>query len=258
MPKLRVTGNTLSIGSWSIPFKSSSNGDLESKRQSRRFSGVAVPATKEPEPETASEENIAEANGTGPTEPITNGTAKPSTTSMVALAAIITKETEKLEKYLKGSGSAMPGFDVDSPANFPKLPEEMKRAREEIVRASKELGDLVTGPTESVRWMAWDHSNSLSLHAIYHYKIAKSFPLHETATFTQIAEKVGLSEVNVRRFLRHAMTNRIFKEVSPGVVAHTASSRVLAEDAAMDDWVGFCTDDMWPVRTPLSSYKRSF
>ena len=31
-------------------------------------------------------------------------------------------------------------------------------AREEIVRASKDLSDLVTGPSESVRWLAWDVS----------------------------------------------------------------------------------------------------
>jgi hypothetical protein len=47
------------------------------------------------------------------------------------------------------------------------------------------------------------------------------------------------------------MTNRIFKEVSPGVVAHTAASRVLAEDKPMQDWVGFCVEDMWPVRFPF-------
>lgn len=52
--------------------------------------------------------------------------------------------------------------------------------------------------------------------------------------------------------MRHAMTNRIFKEVKPGVVAHTAASRVLAEDKAMQDWVGFCVEDIWPVSSPLS------
>jgi len=56
--------------------------------------------------------------------------------------------------------------------------------------------------------------------------------------------------------MRHAMTNRIFKEVSPGVVAHTAASRVLAEDKAMQDWVGMATEDIMPVRasTPVLSY----
>ena len=119
---------------------------------------MAVPATKEADTETASEENVAKLNDTAPTEPTTPDITKPSTTSMVTLAAIIARETEKLEKYLKESGSAIPGFDVDSPTNFPKLPDEMKKAREEIVRATTELGDLVTGPTESVRWMAWDVS----------------------------------------------------------------------------------------------------
>jgi hypothetical protein len=80
---------------------------------------------------------------------------------------------------------------------------------------------------------------------------AKSFPIDQTATYAEIAKAVHLDEVNVRRFVRHAMTNRIFKEVSPGVVAHTAASRVLAEDRPMQDWVGFCVEDMWPVRFPF-------
>lgn len=122
---------------------------------------MATPTTKEPGVETASEENIPKPNEVPSKETTTNEIAKlekmkSSTTSMVELAAIIARETEKLEKYLKESGSALPGFDVDSPANFPKLPEDMKKSREEIMRASRELGDLVTGPTESVRWMAWD------------------------------------------------------------------------------------------------------
>ncbi len=55
------------------------------------------------------------------------------------------------------------------------------------------------------------------------------------------------------------MTNRIFKEVEPGLVAHTAASRVLAENVAMDDWVGLCLEDIMPVRTsiftpPLTSF----
>jgi hypothetical protein len=84
-----------------------------------------------------------------------NGEAK---TSMVELAKTIAAGTEKLEKYLKESGSPMPGFDVDSPVDFPKLPEDLKKVREEVVRATKELEYLVTGPAESLRWKAWDVS----------------------------------------------------------------------------------------------------
>ena len=83
---------------------------------------------------------------------------------------------------------------------------------------------------------------------------AKSFPVNETATFAEISTNIGLDEQNLTRLLRHAMTNRIFKELEPGVVAHTAISRLLAEDVMMNDWVGFCVDDLFPVWHPSSSF----
>lgn len=54
------------------------------------------------------------------------------------------------------------------------------------------------------------------------------------------------------------MTNRIFSEPSPGIVAHTALSRVLAEDSAMDAWVGFCVEDMWPSASRTVSALTSY
>lgn len=42
------------------------------------------------------------------------------------------------------------------------------------------------------------------------------------------------------------MTNRIFHEPEPGLIAHTAASRTLARDAALRDWVGFIAEDVFP------------
>ncbi|RKF61752.1 O-methyltransferase gsfB [Erysiphe neolycopersici] len=179
---------------------------------------------------------------------------------LLKLAHTIAKETKKLNGWLRESGAPELGFGVDSPLEFPLKGDEIEKSRSKIIKATEELSALVMGPADSIRWMAWGaslpllvllpyndahHSNSLSLHAIYHYKIVKSFPIHETASFAQISKRIGLSELNVRRFLRHAMTNRIFKEIKPGVVAHTAASRILAENSKMDDWVGFCVEEMW-------------
>jgi hypothetical protein len=61
------------------------------------------------------------------------------------------------------------------------------------------------------------------------------FPINETTTVEEIADKVGLDVINVRRFLRHAMTNRLFQGVKPGVIARTVASKILAEDQAMTD-----------------------
>jgi hypothetical protein len=135
MGKLRVAGNRLSLGSWSMPFSRSPSGG-----QNKRYSTPATVHTEGP-------------LYTPHTPP---AATQPSTSQLISLAAIITRETEKLDRYLKESGAPSPSFDADGPANFPKLEGEIKRAREEVVRATKELGDLVTGPTEKLRWMAWD------------------------------------------------------------------------------------------------------
>ncbi|PQE14635.1 O-methyltransferase protein [Rutstroemia sp. NJR-2017a BVV2] len=196
-----------------------------------------------------------------------------STSSLVKLAAKIAQETEKISSYMKENGLPEPSFNVDSAVGFPKLPDALQRAREEVIKATAELGELLTGAEQGLRCLAWDSlavmssrmnaeeitaqqfaitAGHLSLQYWYlPHKLtavtAQSFPINGTSTFEEIAEKVGLDIINVRRLLRHAMTNRIFQEVKPGVIAHTAASKILAEDQAMADWVGFCVEDMWPA-----------
>ncbi|KAG6041319.1 hypothetical protein E4U41_004970 [Claviceps citrina] len=119
---------------------------------------------------------------------------------LVALARRISAETAKLEAYLRDSNSPQPGFGVDAPADFPNLPADMQQSRQEIVYATRELGILVRGPRESVRWGVWSFLDTLSLQIINNYGIA-----------------------------------------------HTAASRLLAEDQALQDWVGFNSEDIFPA-----------
>ncbi|KAG5912676.1 Alpha-1,3-mannosyltransferase cmt1, partial [Claviceps sorghi] len=76
--------------------------------------------------------------------------------------------------------------------------------------------------------------DTLSLQIIYSYGI-------------ELQTKTTLDSTNLARALRHAMTNRIFYEPSPGSIAHTAASRLLAEDQALQDWVGFNSEDIFPA-----------
>lgn len=64
-------------------------------------------------------------------------------------------------------------------------------------------------------------------------------------SYAEISRAVGLDETNARRLIRHAMTNRIFREPRDGFVAHTAASRVLLEDKMMVDWVGVCSAEFF-------------
>jgi len=83
------------------------------------------------------------------------------------------------------------------------------------------------------------------MQAISRFNIATSFSVGQEASFAQIAEACGMSEPEVRRFLRHAMTLHIFHEPRKGIVAHTAASRLLAEDSQLADWVGVNSDELW-------------
>ena len=88
--------------------------------------------------------------------------------------------------------------------------------------------------------------------ALQRFKIASSFPLTETSTFAEIAKVCSIPESDCRRLLRHAMTFYIFSEPSPGVVAHTASSKALAaESPPVGIYLGFVAEEMLPASTRL-------
>jgi hypothetical protein len=87
----------------------------------------------------------------------------------------------------------------------------------------------------------------LSLLAVYHFKVAQVVPLNGEASYTDIAKAADADEVDLRCLIRHAMTNRIFREPREGYVAHTVASRLLLEDPQMNDWVGLCSAEFFPA-----------
>lgn len=74
-------------------------------------------------------------------------------------------------------------------------------------------------------------SNDLaSQQAVTRFRLAQAFPIGSEITFGELAQKVGLGEKHIRTLVRHAITNKIFTEPKPGVIAHSACSRLIAED----------------------------
>ncbi|KAK4230953.1 hypothetical protein QBC38DRAFT_467405 [Podospora fimiseda] len=229
----------LKLSNW-FNSNSSSTSDAEPKKSNRRSFSLAVSLRGNKDAET---------NGSATTsaKSLSGAAVEPQSTSrMIELAKKITQDTEKLEAYMKDNNLPMPSFDVDSPAGFPKLPNEINQSRKNIINATKELGLLAHGPRESVRWAIWEFLDVLALQAVNHYGIAKLFPADSTITFTELQSKTTLDPTNLARLVRVAMTNGIFREPSPGVLAHTAASRVLAEDEDLQAWVGFNGEDIFP------------
>src|SRR5690348_2409599 len=119
---------------------STSSTDAETKKQNRR-SFSALSASLRPKD---GETNGAPAPASKPAKAET--VPEQSTSRMVALAQKITKATENLETYMKSENLPVPSFDVDAPADFPSLPEDVQKSRQEIIHATRELGLLAHGP----------------------------------------------------------------------------------------------------------------
>lgn len=95
----------------------------------------------------------------------------------------------------------------------------------------------------------------ISLQAIYRFNIASSFS--GEAKYEDISKRCGLAEPETRRILRHAMTYRIFRESSEGIVAHTAASKLLSTNPVMREWVGMVSEELWPAATRVKDLPKA-
>lgn len=187
------------------------------------------------------------------------------------LASIIASKTAKVDEYLQSHDRPSPSFDVDCPPDLGIPPDatEIEEARMEAIEASIELQELLQGPASLLRPIvrlskhvvasqaelisASMQANMSSLQAISRFDIASKFPIHEEISYEQLAERCGILQHDLKRCLRYAMTfHRVFREPRKGFVAHTAASRLLAEDPGTRGSVSLRCDECWPACARVS------
>ncbi|KAI1129037.1 S-adenosyl-L-methionine-dependent methyltransferase [Nemania abortiva] len=164
---------------------------------------------------------------------------------IVALATRIAANTSKVSDYLTSNKLPQPSFDVNAPlyGAVPEIVPEMAALRRSIIQDTAELRDLMLGPRDYL--LSFVHNALLPQQAVTRFELARNLPVGGEQTFAEMATKAGLPEANVRKLVRFGVTQRIFEEPKPGVVAHSAVSRLLAEDPGVHDFVATCTDDLW-------------
>lgn len=86
----------------------------------------------------------------------------------------------------------------------------------------------------------------IAFHTIYRFGIATSFSIDEEVPYRHISEVCGLNEPVLRRILRFAMTIHIFKETRAGLVAHTATSKLMAQKPVVREYIGLVCEELWP------------
>ena len=162
------------------------------------------------------------------------------------------------------NGRPSPSFDVGMPTQL-QLPEPTRLSSTTVIEAASELQSLMLGPMGFLFhqidspvgiYQSRNHGTqtslrfstiSISLHAVSRFQIASSFPVNEQTSFAEIARKCPLDEDVVRRVLRHATTNHIFKEAEDGTIVHAAACKALAQVPLLGNWLEQACDDMWPA-----------
>ncbi|KAL9619983.1 MAG: hypothetical protein Q9160_005452 [Pyrenula sp. 1 TL-2023] len=158
---------------------------------------------------------------------------------LTELAAQISSHTAKVEQHLMSKGLPQPSFLPDGPTNMRIDLPDIEKARFAAIGAAMEIQDLLQGPVALINPMM----TPVSLEAIYRWDIPKHVPLDDEISFKDLADRVKLSEPNLRRILRFAMiAHRIFREPTIGFVAHSAASRLLLNDPDLFDHIGMFYD----------------
>lgn len=73
------------------------------------------------------------------------------------LSALVSEKTQLLTDFLSTKGRNAPSLSADELAEFPISPDDSEpfKARMVLIEATRELHDIVLGPRESLRALAW-------------------------------------------------------------------------------------------------------
>lgn len=169
---------------------------------------------------------------------------------LVELSSEISKNTAIIDQYLKDNNLPQPSFDNHEPIWDKDFPAEIQQARIAVQDAATELSELTMGSRKLLSQAA--NRGATNMDTIYSLDIPHKIPIDDPngITYTELCQRLSipLNAYALTRILRAAIVNRIFKEPSPGRIAHSAASRLLATDDLLFDWLGAGVDVLLPQK----------
>jgi DNA-binding Lrp family transcriptional regulator len=93
--------------------------------------------------------------------------------------------------------------------------------------------------------------DELVIYLLSKHNVYQAVPLDGTISYSDLASKTAFSEPQVRRFVRHAISNGVFTE-RDGQVAHNAFSAAVVRNPLNKSWIEAVWEDISPsiVRFP--------
>ncbi|OCK81485.1 S-adenosyl-L-methionine-dependent methyltransferase [Lepidopterella palustris CBS 459.81] len=180
--------------------------------------------------------------------------------NLADLAALISSSTAVITRYLEENRLPQPSFRPDAPGALPEVP-EVQGARMALIEAAAKIQHLATGADDFL----WQQSLVLKhdqavIDVFNQFDVWDAVSLNQPATYASIAAKTGLSEPNLRRLMRHAMTIGLFTETAPGSeqVVHTASSYVCVRRPLWKAWIGHNIEEVAASSINLTKALRTY
>ncbi|KAJ5538729.1 hypothetical protein N7494_008208, partial [Penicillium frequentans] len=158
--------------------------------------------------------------------------------SIVGRAAEISEIAHSLAGILAKTGQQEPSFEHGLPdalrSDAPDSYEGAIASRMKLIGLLDEFRDLLIDP--AMHLSPEGRNPTLSILSISRLQIANHVP-KEGIYVQDLAGKLNLNENIVRRLMAHAATYHVFFQSERDYFVHTASSRLLAENEGMRNWI---------------------
>ncbi|KAL3458199.1 S-adenosyl-L-methionine-dependent methyltransferase [Aspergillus heterothallicus] len=151
-------------------------------------------------------------------------------------------ELQTLKGLLTDEGSNNTSQPNSGSSNAKKL----AAARIGLLELANNLEYLALGPAE---WLKYSFAVTKYDHLVYytlaHFSLHTHIPLTGSISYASLSKASGIPLDALNRILRHAMLNHLFTEPTPGHIAHSEASRILATEPEMASWLGHNYDEVF-------------
>ncbi|KAJ5201516.1 S-adenosyl-L-methionine-dependent methyltransferase [Penicillium cinerascens] len=162
--------------------------------------------------------------------------------TILALAEDITQKTKDITEYLQANGYDQP---TDS-ATSSRYPDTVEYAvlYGKLKRCLEDLNYLVEGPKRHFRELCCQGYELAAIQVALEFGFFEIVPLEGQISIEALAEKAGVDFDRTCRIVRLLVTEFIFQEPVPGVIAHNPSSYLLHVDEEIRSTLHYTLDEM--------------
>jgi hypothetical protein len=153
--------------------------------------------------------------------------------TLLELAKEVQQLTTQIVNDLTAKNISEPTFDINSEP-IPECPQQID-LRSRLNDAAHDLLRLINGPKNDARTFVCYLYDLAAWQVACEFNFFEAVPEDGTASVKEIAEKSGIDEDRVGRFLRLLATDRVFEEVEKDVFRHTSRSVLYLKDKQWRD-----------------------